>query len=377
MKTQRSQWLALATAGVAVLFAATACGSTSSTQTTGISSPASIAAGDQAALDKLYASAKASGHTTINLYSAYASSSPTEGFNKVLRTFEQAFPGITVKEALYSGAPLFTRVDGELASGKQEVDAVLSGPSDVGYFIGKNALQSYEPPTATTIPKDLRDPHGYYAVPFQSLFGLVYNTSKISADQAPTTLDEVLSDKYKGQVTFGQPVGTSPSSFSLTTLAYNNAISTETLKKLNAAVPLADRYPNVVAAVNSVAQGRYSIAIWGPSQLAAVQSKKGAPIAVGNLSDARVLNGPGFGIVKNADALDATKLLESWLFTTPGQQAIAAYSYNYGTVPGAPAPQGFPSITDYRLKTVPAAEFATRLNDDGPRWEAIFGPPKS
>ncbi|WLP92315.1 extracellular solute-binding protein [Gordonia sp. NB41Y] len=377
MKISKWRPLGMALLGAAVLAAATGCSSDTDSSDAAPASSAALDPAAKASLDELYQAAKKSGGTTVTLYTAYASSSPTEGFGKVLREFEAAYPGITVKESLYSGAQLFTRVDGEIASGKQDVDAVLSGPSDVGHFIEKNALEPYAPPTAAQVPADLRDPDNRYVVPFQSLFGLVYNTTKIKEGEAPTTLDEVLSDKYKGQVTFGQPVGTSPTSFALSTLAYNDAISDVTLQRINSQIPLSDRNASVVDAVNNVAQGRYSIAIWGPSQVAAVQREKGAPIAVGNLTDARVLNGPGFGIVKNTDALDATKLLEAWLFTAPGQQAIAAYAYNYGTVPGSPAPEGFPSIADYTLRTVPAAEFAPLLNQDAARWQAIFGPPKS
>lgn len=377
MKNYRYKVIPTLALSLALVLTACGSGTDSVNPQESAATTANLDAAAQAELDSLYQSAKDSGKTTVTLYTAYAQSDPNQGFSKVLRNFEKTYPGITVKESLYSGATLFSRVDGELASGKQEVDAVLSGPSDVGYFINKDALQPYVPTTAASVPANLKEPTGLYNVPFQSLFGLVYNTTIIKADEAPTSLEQVLADKYKGQVTFGQPVGTSPSSFSLTTLRYNDVLDEDQLIRLNQQVPIEDRYASVVDAVNAVAQGRYAIAIWCPSQVAAIQNQKGAPIAVGNLQDNRVLNGPGYGIFKNAPSADAAKLLETWLFTPAAQQHIADESFNYGTVAGSPAPPEFPSIADYTLKALPATEFAQELKADSPRWEAIFGPPKS
>lgn len=376
---------AVALMSVLALGALAACGSGSGAATTATGADpsassdglAGVDASVKSKLEALYEKAKASGHTTINLYSAYAPSDPNKDLGVAFRTFETTFPGLTVNATLLSGSQLFTRVDGEFSSGKHTADAVLSGPSDVGYFIGEDRLTPYDPPTTAKLSAAFKEPNHLYNVPFQSLFGLVYNTNLVKPGEAPTTLAGLLDDKWKGKITFGQPNGVSPTDFSLATLKDSGKLNVDQLKQLNDLVPLSDRYASVVDAVNAVAQGRYAIAIWGPSQEAASAKASGAPIAVGSLTDAWVLNGPGYGVFQDAPDPEAAELLEAWLFTPTAQQEIADSSYNYGTLPGSPAPPDFPDVSAYSLKTIPAKDFASLLKSDQPEWTSIFGDPKS
>ncbi|MBT2207261.1 MULTISPECIES: ABC transporter substrate-binding protein [Actinomadura] len=374
----------LAGAAIAPLIALlAACGGSDAAGGGGSAGPAKaddlagVDAAGKAELDRLYKAAKSSGKTTVHLYSPYAPSDPNEALGKVFATFAATYPGIKVDAQLLSGAQLFAKVDGEFASGKRTADAVLSGPSDVGYFLGQKRLAAYDPPTAAKLAADFKEPDHRYNVPFQSLFGLVYNTRLVRKGEAPTTLAGVLDPKWKGRLTFGQPNGVSPTDFSLATLKTNGLLNEDQLKQLNTLVPVENRYKSVVDAVQAVAQGRYGLTIWGPSQIAANAKERGAPIAVGSLTDAWVLNGPGYGVLEGAPNADAAKLLETWLFTPTAQKQIAEYSYNYGTIPGSSAPPGFPDLSGYKLKSIPAKDFSGLLKQNQPRWTAIFGGPKA
>ncbi|MCB8914063.1 extracellular solute-binding protein [Rhodococcus rhodochrous] len=329
---------------------------------------------DRRFLEELYQAAQESGQTTVNLYSAYAPADPNSGLGVALRAFEATFPGITVQSTLLSGAELFSRIDGEVASGNRQGDLLLNGPSNIGHFVKEGRLQPFDPPTARDLPAEFKQPDGLYTVPFQSLFGLVYNTDLVAEDEVPTSLDEVLDPKWAGKVTFAQPNSYGPPDYSITTLHESGAIDEATLQRIADFVPLEDRNAGAPGAVQSVAEGRYALAIWGPSQVAATLASAGAPIAVGSIPDIWVLNGPGLGLLEDAPAEDAAKLLATWLYTPTAQKLIAEGSFNYGTVPGSPAPPGFPEVSGYDRLTIPASEFDAKIADYRPTTEAVFGP---
>lgn len=329
---------------------------------------------DQAYMDELYQAAEESGATTVNLYSAYAPADPNSGIGVALRVFEETFPGITVQSTLLTGAELHSRVDGEFASGNRQGDLLLNGPSNIGYFVNQDVLEPYDPPTARDLPADLRHEDDLYTIPFQSLFGLVYNTDLVAEDEAPTSLDELLDPKWEGQVTFPQPNGFSPPDYSITTLHEAGAIDEETLQRIADFVPIEDRNAGAPPSVESVAEGRYALGFWGPSQVAATLAEQGAPIAVGSIPDIWVLNGPGLGLLQDAPAKDAAQLFITWFYTPTAQQLIAEGSFNYPTVPGSATPPGFPDISGYDLPTIPAVDFEPAIADYRPVTEEIFGP---
>ncbi|WP_162620179.1 ABC transporter substrate-binding protein [Corynebacterium provencense] len=366
--------LALTAAGCSSNSADTPYGDRASDNAATADGRAGVSDEDNKTLDDLYAAAKDGGQSSVNLYSAYAPTDPNTGIGIALKKFEDTFPGITVKSTLISGAELISRTDGETASGNNQGDLVLSGPSDIGYLADNNYLDAFEPVTARDVDSEYSHPDGLYTIPFQSLFGIVYNTDAVTADEVPDSLDDLLDPEWNDRVTFAQPNGFGPSDFSITTLVEAEAIDEDDLQRISDAIPVDNRSASAPDAVTAVAEGRYDLALWGPSQVAATQATLGAPISVGSIPDLQVLNGPGLGLLKNAPSPDAAKLLETWLFTPTAQKLIAEGSFNYGTVPGTPTPPGFPEVGDYDLPTIPAGEFSEKISALRPETERIFGP---
>jgi ABC-type Fe3+ transport system substrate-binding protein len=157
----------------------------------------------------------------------------------------------------------------------------------------------------------------------------------------------------------------------MTTLDHSGALTTEQVKAVKQSTVLSASSPD---SVQETAQGRHAFALWGPSQVAATLASTGAPIAVASLPSAQILNGPGYGIVKDAPHPLAAELLGAYYLTKPAQELIAKTSYNYGTLPGASAPSGFPDLSHYAYKTLPAGQFNDLLGDFHSRvTEKIFG----
>ncbi|MGV6871859.1 ABC transporter substrate-binding protein [Pseudochelatococcus sp. B33] len=324
-----------------------------------------------AAITKLYEAAITSGKTTVNLYSAGAPTDPNDGLGILLREFERTFPGITVLGTQISGAALAARLEAEFASGNRQGDVV----GDPDEYIDSGYVEQFEPVTTLKLGTDVRDENGYFASPVRKLFGLVYNTDLVPADEVPDTIEGILIDKWRGQVTIAQPTGVESIDEAIAILLSNDAISVETIQKLADFVPPSDRQVKASSSVNLVAQGRYAFGIWGPNQVAARLADRGAPIAAAPFKEG-VLRLSPLGLLKDAPSPDAGKLLLTWLYT-PTAQRLYATLYEYPTTPGAPTPTGLPDQSDYSYQPLAAAESAdTQRRYFEEIVEPIFGTAK-
>lgn len=331
-----------------------------------------VSAEDIDFLAKQYEAALASGKTTVNIYSANAPVDPNTNLGIVLRKFEETFPGITVLGTRISGAEQAAKIEAELASGNRQADLV-SGPE---YYIDQGLIEPFDPPLARNVPAEWRDPDNYYISTTVKNFGLAYNTDLVAAEELPASLEELLVEKWKGQITIAQPTGQTTIDDAISTLFESKAITADTLKKIAEYVPSKDRQVQASASVNLVSQGRYAFALWGPAQVAAQLASRGAPIAATPFKEA-VLVDSAHGLLKGSPSPDAAKLLLNWLFSPVSQRLYAEVVYEYGTVPGSPIPAGLPDVSNYNLVTIPAGK-STEVNK---RYfdevvKPIFGEPK-
>jgi ABC-type Fe3+ transport system substrate-binding protein len=365
---------------LAAVVALAGCGSSDSTSDTGTASasapaPAAtatapsgldgVSSADQAYLQDLYAKAKASGNLTVDLYDAYGGGP----LKPVFDAAEKAFPGLKVNDVSIFGAPAFTRVDGEFASGKHEGDAILSGISDVSYYTSKGRFATFTPQTAEGLDPKLLDA-GLWYTPFQTSYGLVYNTSQLKPEDLPKTFQDLGDPKWKGKLVTGAFVGAAPNDFTVTTLLYDKLVTEDDLRAL--AKNLQINAKSVIDAQGDVATGRYQIALWGPQSYAPALKDKGAPVAIAPLENGQLLNGPGFGVLKGGDGAAAAELLDAYLFTAPAQQLFAQATFNYPTLSDA-VPEGFPARSTFTVEQLPAPVFSKQLAADKPLLASIFG----
>lgn len=298
-------------------------------------------------LAPLYQAAQRSGETNVVVYTAYPNLQP------LFDVFSAAFPDIKVQFEVAIGAPLLSRIGAEAASGNRSGDLVLNGAPDMNDLSRQDLLEPELPATAGGLDSQFRGPDDKYQIPFRTLFSLVFNTNRVSDAEVPKTLDEVLADKWKRKFTYAKPSGATAFDICLATLAYNGAISDEQLKALagNGAPG-----PSNVAALTTVAEGRFAFGVFMPTQSAKPLQADGAPIRIVLLPDSSVLFGPGLALLRKAPHPNAARLFKAWLFTPQGQQAVARQTFAYGTMPGAPAPEGLPSLARYHYKDIPPGQ---------------------
>ena len=126
---------------------------------------------------------------------------------QVGKTFEQKFPGITVRVERAGGERIFTRIAQEYAAGIHTPDAVSTG--DAAQFPAwkrQGLLAPYIPEDVVRyIAAEHRDPDGYYATVRSSLCVMAYNTELVKREDVPKSFADLLDQKWKGKIVKAHP----------------------------------------------------------------------------------------------------------------------------------------------------------------------------
>jgi iron(III) transport system substrate-binding protein len=126
---------------------------------------------------------------------------------KLGKTFEAAYPGITVQIERSGSERLFQRIDQEFSSNIRAADIINS--SDASHFISwkKNGwLAPFVPEdVAKHFPENYRDPDGMSAVTRLYLSSIAYNTNLVKPEDAPKSFADLLDPKWAGKMVKGHP----------------------------------------------------------------------------------------------------------------------------------------------------------------------------
>src|ERR1700720_3008030 len=126
---------------------------------------------------------------------------------RIAKTFEAKFPGISVRVERTGAERIFQRVGQEFASNIHAVDVVNS--SDAAHFI----VWKRDGLLAPLVPEDVakhysaeqKDPDGMFAAFRLGLSVIGYNTRLVKAEDAPRSFAELLDPKWAGKIVKGHP----------------------------------------------------------------------------------------------------------------------------------------------------------------------------
>lgn len=190
---------------------------------------------------------------------------------------------------------------------------------------------------------------------------IVYDSEALDADEVPTTVAELLDEKWQGQV------GVAPSNASFQSFvtgfrqAEGDAAATAWLEGLVAND--VQKFDNNVAVLDAVNNGTVQLGLinhyyaYGLAAETGTDVKDlraqlsfpaaGDPGALVNVSGAAALS----------DNPDALKLIE-YLLSETGQRYFTEETFEYPLVPGVPAPDGLPALEDIKGPIEDLAELA-------------------
>lgn len=317
----------------------------------------------EAVLARLYDKARAAGEREVVVYTAFAGATP------LWDVFNRRFPAVKVVPAQAAAAALFTRLAAEQRSGNHAGDVALSGFSDMAELVRQNRLVAETPETAGALAARFREPGERYQLPWQNVFTVAYNTTLTQPGKLPGSLADLLDPAWRGRIVIPRLAGTSVTDVVLATLVHNGKLDDRALRVLREN----SRQLDMGELVSSVGQGRIPFSVWTPAQSIAMLGNSGAPVQSVFPPDVAVLFGPGVGLLERAPHPNAARLFKAWLFGAHGQAAIARQLYSYGTMPGAPVPDGFPALDTYRQQDLPLADANRLLAEFRQRTLAIWG----
>ena len=258
----------------------------------------------------------------------------------VVQRFEAKYPGIKVELFQAGGSQILSKVAAELTAGGLKADVV--DYSDGAAIIGQaksGLFTRYAPENSASVPGALKDPDGYWVSSGAFLTSTIaYNTSAVSAADAPKSWHDLLDPKWKGKITMGSPnyAGTA-----LTTLAaWDQKLGSDYVDKLGAnGLNVSQSFGDTE---NAVVSGQSPIAIVLSFRAYSDQAA-GKPIKVVTPSEGQIELVTSMAINAKAAHPNAAKLLENFIFSDESQQKLAKGYYfparkdiSY-SVPGLPA----------------------------------------
>jgi iron(III) transport system substrate-binding protein len=289
---------------------------------------------------------------------------------RVAKMFEAAYPGIKVDVHRTGSQRILQRVMQELQAGIKNVDVVHT--SDAGHFVllkDKKLLAQHTPPGVERFPSGFKDRDGYYYGLRATVNVIAYNTTAVSAAEAPRTWKDLLDPKWKGKEVTAHP-------------GYSGVIATHVLALVQLhgwdyfKALAANRVMLVQSAVDPsgvVASGERVVAVNGGDYVFYKQKKKGAPLELVYPKEGVPLVVSPTAITAFAPHPHAARLFTDYSFSREVQQALADSEGLYTGHPEVKYPADKPKLSDLKLLQVDPEELEKRNEEIKKRFVEFFG----
>ncbi|MDP9097028.1 MAG: extracellular solute-binding protein [Pseudomonadota bacterium] len=283
--------------------------------------------------------------------------------------FSQKWPGITVNASKTTSQVAFQRLLQDMKGGRVESDIFSSTDlSHMSYLQKKKLLIHFEPPNATGLVPALRqlDPRGDYYPGWLGVGAIGYNTTKLSAADAPQDWSDLTDPKWKDAETFGSPIYSGV--VGNWTVAMTKLYGWEFFTKLNALNPLVGRsFDDSITVLNSAER------LVGLVNIASVarNAAKGNPLAVNYPTSGTLVVPSATTIIAGCRSPNAAKLFLDFA-CGPEYSAILADNFEVPLRTDTPPPKGVRSLAELKTLTPTLDEVETMLPDAKAKWKETF-----
>jgi iron(III) transport system substrate-binding protein len=238
--------------------------------------------------------------------------------------FEKKYPGIKCNYVRTTAQVAYQRLAQDQKAGIAQASVISStDTSHFGRMKKDGWLQPYRPKNMSELVdafKAYNDPDDLFVATAAGLVLLTYNTSMVPAGEAPKKWTDLADPRWKGKVSIGHP------GFSGYVGAWvvqmKKLYGWDYFKKLELNKPRIGRSINdTVTMLNA----KESAVAAGPSATTLESRAKGNPVAVAYPEDGAILMVSPSGIVKNAPAPNAAKLLMEFLLSKDGNEIMVKH----------------------------------------------------
>lgn len=272
-----------------------------------------LACGSAMAQDKL-ASAKKEGKVVI--YGSLESG--------IMDAIEKAFTqkyGIPIEYYRAASNKTLDRVLTEARAGRVQSDVVVTNRGPMLLLKKENIFAKYVSPEASNYPADVKDPDGLLSPIYrQVIVGILYNTKLVKAEEAPKSLEDLLTPRWQGKWVMPDP------SRHFTTGAWlknfdklYGSDAKAMIQKMAAAKPIL--VESFIPSAQKIISGEAQAGITYLKYVY-IFGKDGAPLDYARLPN-YLADGHNIGIQAKAPHPNAARLFEDFFISREGMEILA------------------------------------------------------
>jgi iron(III) transport system substrate-binding protein len=266
----------------------------------------------------------------------------------IVEAFSKDFPKIKASYLRAQNGALYAKLLAERSAGRFAVDVVqFSEVSTAIDFQKKGGYEHYESPQAAAYPTNaLGTPAGYFFFSGIDFVGIVYNSKKVPAADAPKTWKDLLKPRWRNVISCKQ--STSGMQF-VEWFELKKLYGDDYWKEFGKLRPHA--FDSRAQLFERLAKGDEQATILGEWAGYQLVKDRGAPVVFVAPEDGLPATPLATGIVSKPAHPEAARLFLDWLMSTKGQTLYQTNKFLYypSLRKDAPSMPGGMKLSDYKL----------------------------
>lgn len=130
----------------------------------------------------------------------YYGSTSTADLQDLFKGFNQQYPFIEVRYTRLGAPALVSKISSEYRGGVYNADVVSVRGTLLPELISKQIVSKYKTPLTQFLRKGFADNDGYLLGLYATGYALIYNTTKVKANEVPKSYEDLLDTRWKGRL---------------------------------------------------------------------------------------------------------------------------------------------------------------------------------
>jgi iron(III) transport system substrate-binding protein len=237
----------------------------------------------------------------------------------VVGKFQAKYPEIKVTLNRKSSEKIVAQAITEMKAGQVLVDVIETGGLDLAKVIKEGFIAEFRPPAATTFAENLRDARGLWTAARIGIETIAWNTTKVTAANAPKSFDDLADPKWKGKILLESTDVEVMMGLAKRKFGGDDAKVRDYFTKLAANQPQLSA--GHTETLDLLIAGQRDV-FWGAHAHTTLQ-KQAAGAPVDYMRTEAVFTVDGVSLVKGSPSQNAAKLFINWYVGDEGQKSIA------------------------------------------------------
>lgn len=289
---------------------------------------------------------------------------------RLAKTFEERFSGITVRVERSGAERIFTRIGQEYGGNIHAVDVVNTADQAHCIVWKRNGwLASYLPEeVAKYFEPKYYDPDGLHVTTRILISPLAYNTNLVKAEEAPKSFADLLDPKWAGKLVKAHPAysGTIMNA----TFQIARELGWDYFEKL-----AKQRVLQVQSATDTpkkIALGERAVMADGAGYLVIRYKEEGQPVEIVYPQEGTPLATGPSAVFKAAPNPNAARLFQNWMHSREAQQLLVDWARQYSPHQQAVEKPGLRKLSEIKLMREDAESVESMGEEIKTRYARIF-----